>query len=201
MLPGVRNTHQDETAPPSTNGEQSITSIRSETTGLETEMNHITVDLQSNPDSLFCSKTDGDFGTETSGVDPQVSLNSHAASQFSPADHLADCTEMTNDYLNQHDYEDGLRFSLLDALAVLTREDRSFQFHRICRASSIQLRLELNQYAAKSNSAPLSLVLADPLVSICDFFPTLGGLFDYHTFIFISHLSSLSYQSLTRRRQ
>ncbi|KAF5397692.1 hypothetical protein PHET_08786 [Paragonimus heterotremus] len=216
MLPGVRNTHQDETAPPSTNGNESITSIRSGTTGLETEMNHITVDLQSNPDSLFCSKADGDFGTETSGADPQVSLDSHGASQFSPGDHLADFTEMANDYLNQHDYEGnsesqydiGSRpevdelvsrmykftyrffvhlqppswflyqtrwppFLAPGRLAVLTREDRSFQFHRICRASSIQLRLELNQYAAKSNSSPLSFVLADPL-ALSPFSPILN---------------------------
>ncbi|KAA3677788.1 uncharacterized protein DEA37_0001212 [Paragonimus westermani] len=206
VLLGVRNIHQNETATPSTNSDDSITSIRSGVTGFEMEMNHITVDLQSDPDPLFCSKTDGDFGTETSGMGPQVSLDSHGASQFSPTDHLAELTEMTSYDLSPLDHRDnsesqydiGSRpevdelvsriykfayrffvhlkpsswflyqtrwppFLAPGRLAMLTRENTSFQLHRTCRASSIQLRLELSQYAAKSNSVPLSLVLADPL--------------------------------------
>ncbi|KAF8562020.1 hypothetical protein P879_03097 [Paragonimus westermani] len=216
VLLGVRNIHQDETATLSTNSDESITSIRSGVTGLNMEMNHITADLQSNLDPLFCSKTDGDFGTETSGMGPQVSLDSHGASQFSPADHLAELTEMTSYNLSPFDhggnsesqYDIGSRpevdelvsriykfayrffvhlqpsswllyqtrwppFLAPGRLAVLTRENNSFQLHRTCRASSIQLRLELSRYAAKSISTSISLVLADPL-ALSPFSPILN---------------------------
>ncbi|KAF5394071.1 hypothetical protein PHET_12288 [Paragonimus heterotremus] len=59
-------------------------------------------------------------------------------------------------------------------LTMLTREDKFLRFHRICRASSIQLRLDLNQYAARSSFSSLSLILADPLVSLL-VFPSVGN--------------------------
>ncbi|KAA3676741.1 uncharacterized protein DEA37_0008373 [Paragonimus westermani] len=58
-------------------------------------------------------------------------------------------------------------------LTMLTREEKFFRFHRICRASSIQLRLDLNQYAASSSFSPISLILADPL-ALSPFSPILN---------------------------